>query len=357
MENSEYPILNIQDNGVRFAHPYIYYFFVGMQIAVDENESIVDELCEKLHLRENSFILIFTIHHTQNENLLNTIRLYCDYSFENLEPAKLCAGETKFMNELILELPQSILSEKSVSENRLLRRKNKGLGPEINHDHKKIDAEKDDDDLEEEISIVDINRGMKIIDVLGQILKNRAGSFERKDVEEILEDTINLGLRILNLLLTDFRKPEFSEVLAKSLEEAEKESEEADKKKFDDKKRTIFIEKLIQFFGYVVTVNMLNRIFEAIASEKLVPSMQTLSDKQMTPAYSLINFLVSSSQNGIDAKQITALITEYDKEKNHWAKRTLSYYVQDYLNTHSVNFKARQQLSDALSIKYLPNKK
>jgi len=197
---------------------------------------------------------------------------------------------------------------------------------------------------------------MKIIDVLGQILKNRAGSFERKDVEEILEDTINLGLRTLNLLLTDFRKPEFIELLSKSLEEAEKESEEIHKKKFDDKKRIIFIEKLIQFFGYVITVDMLNRIFEAIASEKLIPSMQTLSDKKLTPAYSLINFLVSSSENGIDVKHIKSLISEYDKEKNFWAKRALSYYVQDYLNTHNVNFKIRQQLFDALSLKYLPNK-
>ncbi len=84
IENKDYPILDIQEECVQFEHSYIYYFFLGMYLASMENETIVNDLCEKIYLRQNAFILIFTIHHTQNKTLLDTIRLHCIYSFKEL---------------------------------------------------------------------------------------------------------------------------------------------------------------------------------------------------------------------------------------------------------------------------------
>ena len=194
------------------------------------------------------------------------------------------------------------------------------------------------------------------MEVLGQILKNRAGSFERKDVEEILENTVDLGLRILNLFLSEYRKPEFKKWVIKLLEDAEKKSEEMRNRKLDNEKKIFFIEKAIQSFGYVVTIGILNRIFEAVTTDKLTEIMQLLAEKRSTPAYELINHLVASSQDGINVNDVKSLLEKYDKKKNYWAEKTLSYYVQNYLNTHNMNFKDRQRLFKALDVKYLPNK-
>ena len=357
LENFDYPILSISDDVVCFEHSYIYYFFLGMQLASDENDVLVSELCEKVHLRENAFILIFTIHHTNSQNLLDTIRLHCAYSFENIEPAKLSPEETKFMNELIAELPHSIISEKSVSENRLQRRKNKGLDENKDSSDKSNNDQLDEEKKSEnDVSIVELNRGMRIMDVLGQILKNRAGSFKRTEVEEILEDTVELGLRILNIFLSDFNTPDFVEWVSKKLDEEVRDYEETKNRELDNNQKIKFVQKMIQFFGYIVTIGMLNRIFSAIASEKLVSSMQSLSENKSTPAYDLINYLISTSQNGIDVDDVKTLLAKFNKTKNYWAKRALSYYVQDYLNTHNLYYKDRQKLSKALSLKYLPNK-
>jgi len=353
IENEEYAILNIQEDRVRFEHSYIYYFFLGMYLASTENDAIINDLCKSIHLRQNAFILIFTIHHTQNKLLLDTIRLHCVYSFEKVIPAELSTKETQFMNNLTAELPQSIISNKSTAEIRSEQRKRKedALNKETG-----IPNDADENDEPDDVSVIEINRGIKIMEVLGQILKNRAGSFERKDVEEILEDTVDLGLRILNLFLNEYRKPEFEEWLTKLLEDAEKKLAETRNKKFDNEKRRVFIERSIQFFGYVVTIGMLNRISEAVVTEKLTSTMLLLSERKSTPAYELINHLVSSSQDGIDVSYIKALLEKYNKTKNYWAEKALSYYVQNYLNTHNVDYKDRQRLFKALNIKYLPNK-
>ncbi len=355
IENDDYPVLEIQEEHAHFEHFYIYYFFLGMYLASNESQDIVDELCEKIHLRQNAFVLIFTIHHTQNKALLETIRLHCVVSFDNIAPAELSTEETKFMNNLISELPQSIISGKSTTDNRIEQRKRKEINLN-NEEESDIPNDSSENSETDDISIIEINRGIKIMEVLGQILKNRAGSFERRDIEEILEDTLNLGLRILNLFLNEYRKPEFEEFLTKLLKDAERELKETQNKDFDDNKRRVFIEKSIQFFGYIVTISMLNRISEAVITEKLTETMLTLSDKKSTPAYELINYLISSSQNGLDANSIKSLLEKYNKSKNFWAEKTLSYYVQNYLNTHNVNYKDRDKLFKALNIKYLPNK-
>jgi hypothetical protein len=356
VENEDYAILDIQNNRTKFDHSYIYYFFLGMYLAtLEENEKIIDYLCTNIHQRQNAFILIFTIHHTQNKALLDAIRLHSMVSFEDITPAILDTTETEFMNGLIAELPQSIISNKSTQANREEQRKKKSH--ETDSETSGLEGEEQTPTQERaEVSVVELNRGMKIMEVLGQILKNRAGSFEKKDVEEILEDTVNLGLRILNLFLGEYKKPEFEDWLTKMLKEKEQELEKTHQKEFDDERRKEFIRKTIQFFGYVVTISMLSRISEAITAEKLTESMFVLSEKKLTPAYELINHLVSSSQDGIDVDHVRKLLSKYNKSKNYWAERVLSHYVQMYLNTHKVNYKDRQKLFTALDLKYLPNK-
>ena len=102
----------------------------------------------------------------------------------------------------MLKLPKSIISNKSVSENRKDQR----------------EAPQDQDDFaehqEKDSGLLEISRGLKIIEVLGQILKNRAGSFEKPAVLDILQNTIDLGLRILNMFLNDFRQPEIPHLVA-----------------------------------------------------------------------------------------------------------------------------------------------
>ena len=350
VENQDYPILNLQPNLVTFDYPYIYYFFLGMYLAGDENESLVNELCENLYLKENAFILIFIIHHTQNRKFLDVILRHCIYSFETQPVAELSTKETQFMNNLIDELPRSIISSRDVSDNRIDQRDQKEslLIQQNKQEFKNADTD--------EVGAIEIKKGFKIIEVLGQILKNRAGSFEKQDILKILENAINLGLRILNLFLSECRKPEFEEWLNKLLQDAEKDFESEKSRKFDDEKRRIFVEKAIQLFGYVVTIGMLNRITDSINSEKLVTMMSILSEEKKTPSYDMISFLVSSSQFGIDVSDIKTLITKYSTSKNYWAEKTLSYYVQNFLNTHHIKYQDRQKISEILNIKYLPNK-
>lgn len=348
LENDEYEILKIGDR-VGFSLDYTYYFFVGLYLAfVEGQDKFLGRLIEEIHLKQNALIVVFTVHHTQNKVILENILAHCVYCFDGVKAAELTVTETQFMNELIAELPSNIVSKKSVGEARKEARELQ--------DKRQNDIDKNDKEIDE-VSAVDINKGLRILEVLGQILKNRGGSFGREVVLETLENTVELGLRILNLLLDSFRTPEFSEWLSKSVEDGEKEYFSEHHRSFDDEKKKKFIMKTIQIMGYMLTVSMLNRISFSISSEKLMDAIGILSDKKKTPAYQMINFLSKLSQNGLETKDLKQLMTSFDKNKNFWAKKTLSFYAQGYLNTHNIKYDERQKIYSILKIDYIPNRK
>jgi hypothetical protein len=347
LENDEYEIIKIGEQ-VNFAHDYIYYYFVGMYFAFgDRQGNLLNELIEKIYLKQNALIVIFTVHHAQNKELLENILAHCICSFDGVKTAELTIAETHFMNDLIAELPSDIVSKKSVPDAR------KEVRDIQDKELSKADAKEKEADS---VSSVEINKSLRILEVLGQILKNRGGSFERAIVLETLESTIDLGLRILNLLLENCKTPEFEEWLSNALEDAEKDYLSNHNKPLSDERKKFFVAKTIQIFGYMITVSMLNRISASVSTEKLTEAIRLLSDKKGTPAYKMISFLAQLSQNGIDIPELKSLIASFDKSKNYWAKKTLSFYVQGYLSTHNIKYSERQKASSILKIDYVPNK-
>jgi len=344
IEERDYPILKLEDEVTAFEYSYIYYFFLGKYLATHSDKLIIDEVCHDIHYKENAFIIIFTVHHAQKKDLLDTIMTHCASSFDKIAPAELTTEETKFMQNLVNDLPKSIISNRPIEENR--QRERELSLADLN------EAEEDD---QEDVELIEITKSMRIIEVLAQILKNRGGSFDKKSVLEVLENTIDLGLRILRVFLNDLQKPEFASWLHERLSEAERESIELRSKSYDDAHRVRFVEKAIQLFGYITTISMLNKISHSLRSDKLLEPIAEISKKKRTPAYDIVEFLVRISQKGLDSASVMTLITDFEKSKNYWAERTLSFHVQQYLNTHRVLFRERQRIFEMLGLKYIPN--
>jgi hypothetical protein len=348
IENLDYPIISIKDNKVTFTLDYIYYFFLGMALAKGTEQSLVNEIINNIHLRKNALIIIFTVHHTENKELLDTILLHCLCAFDNIKPAELNSSETQFMNDLVYELPSDIISNADIKDNRRKINDKKD---------KDFENKKSEESELESYQAIDLNKGMRIIEILGQILKNRGGSFTKNIVQDTLEYTIDLGLRILNLFIMSCKSVEFRVLLRKMLDEVESENYSTRNFHMDNDKKIAFLEKTIQLFGYVSTVGMLNLIISSINSEKLTEPMVILRENKQTPAYEIISFLLQLNQDGIDVRELQDLFAEFDKSKNYWARKTLSYYIQNYLNTHRMVFNERQRVCTLLGLKkYIPNK-
>lgn len=256
------------------------------------------------------------------------------------------------MEELVSQLPTNIISPKNVDETR--RELRELEDKTLVESNKQIETEKSS--ISYEIGATEINKGLRIIEVLGQILKNRGGSFEKPVVQDTLDNTISLGLRILSILLETLRTEDFANWLVLAVDKADEDYFSNHNKHLSDERKKRFVEQSIQMFSYAMTVTMLSRISDSISTEKINEAIVLLAHRNPTPAYRMVSFLSRLSQNGIDINELKDLITTFDKSRNYWAKQTLSYYVQVYLNTHNLVYNERQKIFSILKVDYIPNK-
>jgi len=345
IEDVEYPIIRINDH-VRFEYPYIYYFFIGKYIAEKSDSTIISKLCETVYRKDSANILIFTIHHTTNTILLDEIQLHCMCSFDKQKTATLTKDETSFMDSLISEMPDKIVNKKSISENRMEERKK----------HDEISSEDETRDKDEKnAELIDIQKAFKIIEVLGQIIKNRAGTFDRNKVRELLLEVEELGFRVLGYLLCTLKDPEFSKWMEARLIAIEKEKN-VENRTMSNEFRKKYIEKNIQVMGMLMIISMIQKTFYSLCTEKILEVQHTISDEKAVPAYDFIDLLFTLSYEGLKIDYAKKLSREYSEGKNNWASKTLSVFLQRYMNTHTVDFKLRQQICTLLKIEYIPNR-
>lgn len=110
------------------------YFAFGNKL-----ENLLTSLFEKIYLKQNALIVIFTVHHAQNKELLESILAHCVCSLDGVKAAELTITETHFMNELVAELPTDIVSKKSVPDARKEMRDNQDK--ELDKTNSKEEAE------------------------------------------------------------------------------------------------------------------------------------------------------------------------------------------------------------------------
>ena len=345
IEVTDYPIIR-KNSFVKFEHPYLFYYFVGKFIAENSDDKLISKLCSFIYLKSYSNILIFTIHHTHNLKLLDEILLHCMCSYDKYKSTKLTTEETNFMGELLTSLPKSILSEDSVEENRKKEREISDTKPSENSAEHKTDD-----------SIAEINKAIKIIEVLGQILKNRAGSFEKAKIIELLEQVEELGFRVLSYFLNTLKSPSLKEWLVKRLEIEEKEKMKDKRNRYlKPEFKRLFIERNIQVIALMVTLGIITKIYHSVQTDKLCEIQKLLQDKYNTPNYEMINLLFILSYKEINIDEFKHLIRKYNDTKNIWALKTLSLFLQSYMNTHHLDYKLKQQICVLLEIEYKQGK-
>lgn len=344
IEDQEYPIIK-KNALIRFEHPFIYYYFIGKNLAEKPNDKVIAELCADIYKKNCSNILIFTIHHSQNQKILDEIQLHCMCSFDSFKSSKLDVSETSFMDDLLDTIPKSLLSQKSIAENRRIEREKQTQDLKTTKDT--------EEDIKDETQI-SVNRAMKIVEVLGQILKNRAGSFPKKKIQELTIEIEELGLRVLSYMLNTLKSQEIKDWLLKRLN-IEEQKWVSEKKNFDSEIKKKFIERNIQFISLITTIGMLNKIYYSVNTEKLISIQEDISASKNVPSYDFINLQFKLSFDLIDILDIRHLHKKYFDSKNRWALKAMSLYLQRYINTHAIDYKLKQQICDLLEIK-LPQK-
>lgn len=335
LQHPDYGIITREGD---FKAPYMYYFFLGRFLSKnrDKHLDIVEKMCSESHLSSNYLTLIFVIHHTTENQIVEDILIRTMCTLDNIPPALLSPDETKRFGDLVSALPKTILSEGSVESRREKEREARDA-----RDRRDVS---DDDPEADSVDIVnDFYRILKNNKILGQILRNKYGSLEKTVVADIIETVADSGLRLVKFFFID---DEIVTSFAHYLH--------AKRPKDDIQK----IKRALRFLCFLSTMNTIESIVSNINSPEIMDLVADVVEKKSTPAYDLIGYFSNlDSSKELTEKMKDDLKKLLKKHDDLFLKRVLSIRTQHYMNTHRSKTKTEQSICSLLKIKYIPRLK
>lgn len=328
-------ILEEKDNRIRFKYSYIHYFFVGKKIAESYSSdpnvmTQVDYFLENLHREDFANILIFITHHSKETWLINKIKHVMEALFEEEKPASLEKVELKFIEEFIRTIPELIVEQREIQDER----------DEHNKRLDEIERQSEDDEGEPLDILATINKTLKGIEIAGQIIRNRHASLTRNDINQLAENGIETGLRFLDyfIRISDLAKNEIIEFIRDKVDENPKSGDG----EITQKAELIFLQMTYGAINAIV-----RKIASSIGSKDAKEIFDELEGVKNTPAYTLVNQAIELQYTRrLDMRSIDKTLDKI--HDNPVCLRILKEMVVQHIYMFPVGYKEKQQLSSKL---------
>lgn len=352
-------LLTKSNDSIKFTIAYTYYYFLGKYLAenYDDNKNIIHDMVESSFAKHNSLILIFTIHHANDMDLIDEILTHTACVIDNVKPTTLSKEETTIFSGIVNRvIPEKIARTGKVDEERARDRSNRTRHEEISQDA--------NDEVE---TLAASNKMMhqvfqcnKNIEILSQILKNKIGSLKKVKLQEMVEIICDASLRLASIILVNSDE---IDTLASYVFEQYKKSDDYDERESDSVHKEK-IKSLLTLRAMLWVLTSIERSVNAINKPELKEIIIDHCQSKNSAAYDLIKyFYLLDSADRFDSNmksELESMIHSYPKDKHLFMNRIVSIRTQHYEKTHKISEKYRQSIFSILNIPYqkpYPNKK
>ena len=338
-------ILSSDDENIRFSYRYIFYFYAAKYLAdhLDDVGKEIETLCERTHTERNANILIFLMHHTRDQRVIDDVLLRAYVIFDGVSPALLDNQETNHIIELVNLIPEAVVKQIDVDTERRKELERRDI---VDSDRVADANSTEDEDYAHELDdrVADIVRSARMVEVIGQILRNRAGSLHRPQLLNLASSGYECGLKFLSFWLdiTRREKKDLITIIAEILNEELPGAEE------ERIRRAAIRTYLSMTYGMCVAV--IRKIAHSMGSDELIEIFHQLEEEDPdSVAIRLINVAIGLEfTKKIPKKKIRILNS--DLESNPIGRRLLKEIVVQHLYLNEVPRRDKQWISDSLNI-------
>lgn len=335
-----------------FCYSYLYYFFVAKYLAEHrtENAKTIDYLINNLHVNENAYIAIFISHHSKSAYILDEIILNAMCLFDKYKPATLSKDELSFFDNQIDNIVKAVLPNRTSPEQERERRlKAQDIAEEIESKSKDLKGkDSESNEIDDELAI-ELRRSIKTVEVMGSIIKNRAGSLEKTVLENVFSEAMNVHLKILTsffeLIKIENQQSEIVEFISNRLEEITKDkSRTPSHEELEKLSKTIFWN-----MNFSVVYGFVNKIIHSLGSNKLINIIEKVCDNNNTPASFLVKhgILMWYYKN----LQIDNIVNRIEDDGfSETANRIMKFMIVNHCSVHTTGYKEIQKIEHKLGI-------
>lgn len=336
-------------NTYSFGYPYLYYFFAGKFFSENWNDvdskghewcvEEVKNIIQNLHKTSNAYIAIFIAHHTKNLSLLKLIVNVADDIFSKYPPATFDKHCLSVFQKQSFSMPQpSLPSRNNVEVNRANALKIQDEIEDIpNEDN--IDEEEVADELS-----IELRRSAKTVEVIGAIVKNRAGSLGNELLKNLFLTGVNVHLRQTSSFLALIEKMteenDYSDFLVERIRDNYPNESEEKLKQIANR----FFWSVN--FGFIFTT--IRKISKSLGSNKLTNIVKEVCDSMNTPASFMIKHTILMwSNKNLRIKELVKMDKILDCPIS---KSVMTWIITEYCSMYRIDYKDSSKL-EQLGIK------
>jgi predicted MPP superfamily phosphohydrolase len=334
-------ILKFDDEYYTFSYKYIYYFLIAQKISTDleSYQELIYDLCNNIHLEINANILIFLSHHSKAQILIDNIVFTSEIPFEKASPLTLNKDDefVKFITEFTNEIKDEIIEDRNPKE-------------EVKKELKKKDAiernNRDDEYSEEGIlpaEAIEMNQAFRTVKIIGQIVKNQSGDFEKEKLIKLVEAAYNTIFRFLGYYSGMLEKDK--ELLIETIVEDIKKKEEEKKSRHgnvDVKLIEKTVRNILQFISWRICVDSMTNLMFAVGTKGQNELFDKVNSNIDSPASKIVTFAIKTFYDRIDTKELEKLFD--DVKDNYLAQCILREYIKRYLYTNFIERNKRDRI-------------
>lgn len=329
-------ILASVDDVYQFRYPYLYYMFLGQYLAEHIHEVEVDQviasLCEDMHLRDNSNILLFVSHHTRSPIIYERIASSLKTCFADKEPFDF-SEDVLAINRLIEKAPELLFEDAPGQDKRAEMRERQDM----------MDDAAESTQGNQIGSAATITRLFRGMEILGQFLKNHYGTAKNQVKNELVEVLVQSGLRGLNgvsSVLIEHRDT-LSDMIERAIREARSD--------IGDHVRGKIARQVVFDLIGMIAFAFVQKTSSSIGSEFLKGNISEVSERADSLGHRIIEMSHQLDlPEPIPFDRLKALRKEMDD--NLFGTALLRSLALRHLHMFKVSFKDKQRLCSELGI-------
>lgn len=325
----------------KFSYNYIYYFLVAKYMADNmhckEGQDDIMNLCQNIHDEQKANILIFIAHHIKNPQFVEATQLALMSALDSQKPVSLNRDDDyyKLLNEICESLKKEIVKPNEEIDPE--KEREKILQKQDENERLVSNDKVDPDSLPSEIQ--NMNRALRSIEVVGQIVKNRQGSLPKPNIRAMVMELYGAAFRTISYFGTII-KSERTHVI-----------EDVISNKKEGISNSEIIKKIDSFFE-LSSLNfclfVFSKVINSVGSKELRATFSEIADEIGTPAAKLVSFSIISCFSKIAIPELEALVE--DLKDNPVAMSIIRARVRSYLYNNHVSFSDRQKIIDTVNL-------
>jgi hypothetical protein len=346
-------ILKFDDEYYSFSYKYIYFYLIADRISarIEEHESIIEDLCSNIHLERNANILIFLSHHSKTQVLIEQIVFASLLPFENYNPITLDKGDSfsTFITEFVKEIQQDVIEDRDPKKQVKQELQRKDEFERISNNGNSEISEDEESNLPPEA--IELSQAFRIIKILGQIVKNQKGAFEKSKLEELVESAYNTCFRFIGFYSNILERDK--ELFVETISDELKDKVNIDKRLIEKK-----VLNFLQFISWRICIDSFTNLMFSVGTNGRNELFDVVANKIDSSAAKIVTYAIKSYYGSINIPELKAIFKE--TEGNYMAQSILKVYVKKHLYTNIVDNRKRDQIIKIAGFKpgsIMPRKK